>query len=96
MTTEIEKVRIYRKEVPRQHKHSIDTRIMWLWNQRFGTLQTVWQQSPDVLDRTAATLLLQAILPPGDLNSIQLLFTRLEGGPLQDEELQERQTSMRV
>lgn len=82
--------RKYRNTIPPQHRGSIDTRIMWLWNQRWGTVQMVWQQSPDMLDKTAATLMLQAILAK-DLESISLVLQRIEGGALEDQELLERE-----
>lgn len=82
MTTEI--VNRYRNAIPQKHRSSLDTRLAWLWNQRFGTVQRVWQESEDLLDHTAATLILQAIMA-SDLNSITLLLRRLEGGPLGDE-----------
>lgn len=85
----------WRKEIPTLHRGSLDERIMWLWNQRFGTLQTVYQESPDLLDKTAATLILQAILAK-DLNSIRQLFQRLEGGSSYDKELIDAETSVRV
>lgn len=69
----------FRKSIPEAHKVSIDTRLNWLWHQRFGTVQNIWKHSEDLLDKTAATMILQAILGK-DLKSIQLLFTRLEGG----------------
>lgn len=94
MTGELVERRHFRKEVPKEHRSSLDTRIRWLWNQRFGTVQTVWKDSSDVLDKTAATLILQAIMAK-DLDSISLLFQRLEGGPQVDEEVLE-QASMRV
>lgn len=77
-------VRKFRNSIPESHRGSLDTRLLWLWNQRFGTVQMIWKNSPDVLDRTAATTLLQAIMA-NDLNSIQLLFQRLEGGAQVDE-----------
>ena len=86
--------RHFRKEVPKEHRASLDTRLRWLWNQRFGTVQTVWKDSADMLDKTAATLILQAIMAK-DLDSIALLFQRLEGGAQVDEEVLE-QASMRV
>lgn len=86
-------VRKYRKQVPDAHRTSLDTRIQWLWNQRFGTVQMVWKESKDLLDHTAATLLLQAIMGK-NLESIEQLFNRLEGGALVDTELNDR--SMRV
>lgn len=84
--------RKYRGDIPKEHRATLDTRIMWLWNQRFGTLQTVWQHSQanaEVLDFTAATLVLQAIMGK-DLESISQIFQRLEGGALTDEETLER------
>jgi hypothetical protein len=71
--------RKYRREVPADHRASLDTRLQWLWHQRFGTVQTVYTFSTDILDVTAATLILQAVMAR-DLKSIQQLFTRLEGG----------------
>ena len=76
----------FRRQVPAEHKASIDTRLAWLWNQRFGTVQMVWKDSPDLLDHTAATIILQAVLAK-DLNSIELLFRRLEGGAISDDAL---------
>lgn len=90
MSTElVETQRKYRRQVPEVHRASLDTRLVWLWNQRFGTVQTVWKDSPDLLDRTACTLILQAIMAK-DLNSIILLFQRLEGGAQTDEAVLER------
>lgn len=86
--TELVAVRKFRHQVPDSHRATIDTRIQWLWNQRFGTVQTVWQKSGDVLDHTAATLILQAILGK-DLESISQLFQRLEGGAVPDDQLTE-------
>lgn len=83
----------YRNSVPDAHKGSLDTRLAWLWNQRFGTIQSIWRDTKDTLDKTACTLILQAILAK-DLQSIELLFRRIEGGAIQDEQLQ--QTSMRL
>ena len=77
-------VRKFRRQVPDSHRTSLDTRIQWLWHQRFGTVQMVWKDSPDILDKTAATLILQAIMGR-DLDSIEQLFTRLEGGPVLDQ-----------
>ena len=84
----------FRREIPEDHRLSLDTRVKWLWNQRFGTIQTVWISSPDPLDKMAATLFIQSIMG-GDLEAINLLFQRLEGGALADEEVLERKT-MRI
>jgi hypothetical protein len=87
--------RRWRKEVPEQHRMSLDTRVVWLWNQRFGTVQMVYNQSPDLLDKTAATLILQAIMAR-DLVSIKQVFQRLEGGTQYDEDLLEDDSPMRI
>jgi hypothetical protein len=80
--------RRFRNQVPDSHRRSIDTRLAWLWNQRFGTVQQVWQSSKDVLDQTAATLILQAVFAK-DLESIHLILTRIEGGPVFDDQASE-------
>lgn len=85
-TTSLVLVRKYRHRVPETHRGSLDARLLWLWNQRFGTVQTIWQKSPDILDHTAATLILQAIMGK-DLESIGQLFQRLEGGSKKDDEV---------
>lgn len=81
--------RRFRNSIPDAHRKSIDTRIQWLWNQRFGTVQQVWQSSRDMLDHTAATLILQAVFAK-DLDSIAQVLQRIEGGPLVDTDLAER------
>lgn len=85
----------FRKEIPSEHRTNLDTRLFWLWHQRFGTVQTVYQNSADILDVTAATLILQAILAR-DLQSICQLFQRLEGGSLFDTELQKQDEAFRI
>lgn len=80
--------RKYRRRIPELHRASLDTRIQWLWNQRFGTVQMVYNESPDVLDKTAATLVLQCLIGE-DLDSIIQLFTRLEGGAIPDDKVGE-------
>jgi hypothetical protein len=84
--------RKFRKQIPDAHRASLDTRILWLWHQRFGTVQTIWKDSPDVLDHTAATLILQAIMGK-DLESISQVFQRIEGGPQMDTELLDKEQS---
>ncbi|QIN93932.1 hypothetical protein SEA_HANNABELLA_49 [Microbacterium phage Hannabella] len=92
MSSEIVQVKRqhFRQEIPETHRVSLDTRIRWLWNQRFGTVQSVYKNSKDMLDRTAATMFIQAIWAR-DMNSVQLILNRLEGGPITDEELVQRQ-----
>jgi hypothetical protein len=92
--TELAVTRKFRKAIPEAHQVSLDTRLQWLWHQRFGTVQMIWKESTDVLDHTAATLILQAIMAK-DLDSIAQLFQRLEGGSITDVEVLE-QTVMRV
>lgn len=86
MSEEVVPIKRFRTQVPADHRTSLDTRLLWLWHQRFGTVQTIYSQSPDILDVTAATLLLQAIMGR-DLKSIQQLFQRLEGSALADIEV---------
>jgi len=81
--------RKYRKQVPDSHRTSLDSRIVWLWHQKYGTVQTVFKESRDVLDQTAATLIMQAILGK-DLESMNQVFQRLEGGALVDEDVLSR------
>jgi hypothetical protein len=95
MSEMVTTTRKYRTSIPEQHKVSLDTRLMWLWNQRFGTVQMVWKDSTDVLDHTAATLILQAIMGR-DLDSIIQLFSRLEGAPLVDDEILDREGEQRT
>jgi hypothetical protein len=76
--------RKYRHSIPREHRVTLDTRLAWLWNQRFGTVQTIWLESDDLHDKLAATIMLQAVVA-SDLNNIALVFRRLEGGALPDE-----------
>jgi len=83
----------YRNQIPEEHRRSIDTRLAWLFNQRFGTVQMVWQQSRDMLDHTAATLILQAVFAK-DLDSINQIFTRIEGGPISDAALLDKDQSV--
>lgn len=86
MSSEVVPIRRFRQQVPEDHRTSLDTRLLWLWHQRFGTVQTVYNNSPDILDVTAATLILQAIMAR-DLKSIQQLFQRLEGNAVYDQEV---------
>ena len=39
-----------RTQVPDGHRGSLDTRLLWLWHQRFGTVQTVYTRA-----RTSST-----------------------------------------
>ena len=83
MSDEVVPIKRFRTQVPDGHRGSLDTRLLWLWHQRFGTVQTIYSSSPDILDVTAATLILQAIMGR-DLKSIQQLYQRLEGSALTD------------
>ena len=95
--SEVVPTRKFRKSIPEAHQATLDTRLHWLWHQRFGTVQMIWKESQlngEVLDHTACTLILQAIMAK-DLDSITQLFQRLEGGSITDTEILEQQT-MRV
>jgi hypothetical protein len=84
-TTEVvPATRKFRHEIPAAHRATLDTRILWLWNQRFGTAQMIWLHTTDEQDKLAATVCIQAIAG-NDLNSISLLLRRLEGGATDDE-----------
>lgn len=87
--------RKFRKQIPDAHRLSLDTRIQWLWHQRFGTIQMIWKESNDVLDHTAATLFLQAIMAK-DLDSISQIFNRLEGGSVEDKTLLNQDETIRI
>ena len=76
----------WRKSIPEEHRKTLDTRLLWLWHQRFGTVQMIWKESDDMLDHTACTIILQAIAG-NDLNNISLLVRRLEGGAQTDEKV---------
>ncbi len=76
----------FRSEIPEEHCRNSDTKLRWLWNQRFGTLQSVWQNTQDGDTKAAATLCLNAAYV-GDLTSINLLINRLEGGTMTDTEM---------
>jgi hypothetical protein len=92
--TDIAKRR-WRNTIPAEHRMTLDTRLVWLWHQRFGTVQMIYKESSDLLDKTAATLILQAILGR-DLKSIQQLFQRIEGGPQFDSVLVEKERIVRM
>jgi hypothetical protein len=93
--TEVILARKFRNQVPDDHRESLDTRLLWLWHQRFGTVQTVYSNSPDILDVTAATLILQAVMAR-DLKSIQQLFQRLEGSSVYDEQVRSQVAAVRI
>lgn len=95
MSQSLVKDRKFRREIPAKHKRSLDTRLQWLFNQRFGSVQNIYKHSQDVLDHTAATMILQCVLAE-DLISIRLLYQRLEGGAVADQERMERDDGMRI
>ena len=85
----------YRGSVPEEHSTSIDTKLRWLWNQRFGTVQKIWQETDDADTKAAATLCLNAAYV-GDLTSIGIVLNRLEGGALTDEDMLDFSESMPI
>lgn len=76
----------YRSTIPVEHLTTIDTKLRWLWNQRFGTVQKIWQETDDAETKAAATLCINAAFL-GDLAAINQILNRLEGGALTDQEL---------
>lgn len=93
--SDIVPVRRWRRNVPKEHRTNLDTRLVWLWNQKFGTVQTVYNETEDILDKTAATLILQAVIGR-DLDSMQTLLSRIEGGYKYDDELIDEDASLRI
>lgn len=85
----------YRSEIPEEHLTSIDTKLRWLWNQRFGTVQKIWQVTEDADTKAAATLCLNAAYL-GDLAAINIILNRLEGGVLTDEDMLDFGDSMPI
>ena len=79
--------------IPPTHTASLDTRVLWLWNQRWGVVESVYHRSPDALDRFVAQLYIQAVLMK-DLDTIRLLFVRLEGGAVDDVTIHELASSL--
>lgn len=77
-----------RSEIPAKHCISDDARIMWLWNQRLATVANIYYNTRDVRSRMAASLVVNAAMV-GDLGSIELVFRRIEGGPVSDREVLE-------
>jgi hypothetical protein len=85
----------YRGSIPPEHCTSIDTKLRWLWNQRFGTVQKIWQETNDPDTKAAATLCLNAAYI-GDLSAIATVLNRLEGGALTDEDMLDFSESMPI
>lgn len=85
----------YRSAIPEEHSSSIDTKLRWLWNQRFGTVQKIWQETEDADTKAAATLCLNAAYI-GDMSAINIVLNRLEGGVLNDEDLLDFSESMPI
>lgn len=81
--------RVYRN-IPEKHRVSDDSRIQWLWNQRFEVVQTIFSFTDNVRDRMAATLVLSATLS-AHLPAIELVLRRLEGGAVPDQVVQEEE-----
>lgn len=94
LQTELAKKK-YRQAIPPEHCGSIDTKLRWMWNQRFGTVQKIWQTTEDADTKAAATLLLNAAYA-GDLSAISVVLNRLEGGALTDEDLLDFGESMPI
>jgi len=88
MTSEIVK---FRSTIPEKHRATLDTRLVWLWNQRMGVVQSIWIAAPaGTLDKVAADMIVMAVTGE-DLTAIQHLLHRIEGGAISDVELSKRQ-----
>lgn len=83
-----EVARRYRSNIPVKHRVSDDSRIQWLWNQRLIVVQSIYYRTNNARDKMAAALVIQAAWA-GDLQSIELVLRRLEGGAVPDEAIQE-------
>ena len=84
MTNPNEVTRVYRSEIPPEHCTSDDARLLWLWNQRLGTAQSIFSRTRDLRTRMACSLILTCAMI-GDLGAIELLLRRLEGAAVSDE-----------
>ena len=76
--------RALRSEIPTEHCTSHDARLLWLWNQRLATVQSIFAKTKSIETRMAASLTLSAAMT-GDLGAIELLLQRLEGAAVPDE-----------
>ena len=86
--------KLYRTRIPKEHQQTLDTRLQWLWNQKFGTIQKIRSTTTDQFDFLATTIMLQAVVAK-DIDSIKLILERIEGGALQDEEVLEDSETIR-
>jgi len=77
-----------RTEIPQEHRQTADTRIQWLWMQRIIVVQSIASRSSDPLDVVAAQLILNAAWS-ANLQSIEIVLRRLEGGAVPDSVVQE-------
>jgi hypothetical protein len=77
-----------KSNIPEEHRASADTRVQWLWNQRLIVVQSIYMRTDDILDKMAATLVIQAAWS-GHLPSIELVLKRLEGGAIPDQAIVE-------
>ena len=83
-----EVTRPLKSEIPSEHCASNDTRLVWLWNQKMATAQSIYARTKDIESKMAASLILEAAML-GDLDAIELLLRRLEGAAVSDQEVLE-------
>lgn len=88
MTDILPAARKLRTTIPEEHRQTPDTRIQWLWMQRVIVVQSVFSRSEDPLDVVAAGLVLNAAWS-ANLQSIEIVLRRLEGGAVPDSVVQE-------
>ena len=79
-----EVIKRLRHDIPEEHRVTDDARIEWLWNQRTAVVQSIFMNTRNIRDKMAATLVLTATLS-ANLQSIELVLLRLEGGSKSDQ-----------
>jgi hypothetical protein len=77
--------------IPEEHRASDDTRFEWLWMQSLAQVMSIRENTDNIRDRMAASLVLTAAWM-ARLPSIELLLQRLEGAAVADSELEEGET----
>jgi hypothetical protein len=77
--------------IPEEHRISDDSRLEWLWMQSVAQIMSIRENTDDIRDRMAATLMLTAAWM-GQLSAIELVLQRLEGAAVDDKTISESET----
>lgn len=80
-----------RHNIPEEHRATDDTRIQWLWMQSVAQVMGIRENTDDIRDRMACTLVLSAAWM-GSLPAIELVLQRLEGAAVPDTLIEEDET----